>query len=76
MKSQGNICVHDVYASIFFSFVCHDTVSYYDTTLTSIFTNCCATSDFYQYGIHNTSYDTSIVSSLRGQWSQHLTCIY
>ena len=40
------------------------TVSYYDTTTPSLFIYCCATSSFYQHGIHDTSYDTPIVTSL------------
>jgi hypothetical protein len=60
------MCEHDVFASRLSSrlscFVCHDTVSYYDTTLTSLFINCHATSDF--CGMHDTSYDTPIVTSL------------
>jgi hypothetical protein len=48
----------------FFCFVCHDMVSYYEITLTSLFINCYATSDFCLCGMHNTSYDTPIVTSL------------
>jgi hypothetical protein len=59
------MCVHDVFATSFSSFACHDTVSYYDTNLTSLFINCCATSAFCQHGMHDTTYDTPIVSSLR-----------
>jgi hypothetical protein len=36
-------------------------VSYYDTTHTSLFINCHATSDFYLGGMHDTSYDIPIV---------------
>jgi hypothetical protein len=39
-------------------------VSYYDTTVTRLFINYCATSDFYQYDLHYNSYDTLIVTSL------------
>jgi hypothetical protein len=55
---------HYAFASTLFSFVCHDTVSYYDTTLTSLFINYCATLDFCQHSMHDTSYDTLIVTSL------------
>jgi hypothetical protein len=58
------MCVHDVFATSLSSFVCHDTVSYYDTTPTSLFIDCCATSAFCQHGMYNTTYDTPIVSSL------------
>jgi hypothetical protein len=59
------ICIHDVFASGFFSFTCHDTVSYYDTSFTPLFINCHTTSDFYQHDMHDTTYDTLIVTSLR-----------
>jgi hypothetical protein len=58
------MCVHDVFATSLSSFVCHDTVSYYDTNPTSLFINCCAISAFCQHGMHDTTYDTPIVSSL------------
>jgi hypothetical protein len=48
----------------FFYFMCHDTTLYYDTTLTSLFINCRATSDLYLRGMHDTSYDSPIVTSL------------
>jgi hypothetical protein len=59
------VCVHDVFATSLSSFACHDNVSYYDTTLTSLFINYCVTSAFYQHGMHDTTYNTPIVSSLR-----------
>jgi hypothetical protein len=58
------MCEQDVFASRLSYFACHDTVSYYDTTHTSLFINCHATSDFYLGGMHDTSYDTPIVTSL------------
>jgi hypothetical protein len=59
------ICEYDVLVINFFSTTCHDTVSYYDTILTSLLINYYATSDFYLYDMHNTAYDTLIVTSLR-----------
>jgi hypothetical protein len=56
--------VHDVFAIKFSSFTCNDTVSYYDTTLISHLINRYATSDFYQHGMHDTTFDTPIVTSL------------
>jgi hypothetical protein len=44
--------------------MCHDTVSYYDTTLTSFFINYHVISDFCLCGMHNIRYDTPIVTSL------------
>jgi hypothetical protein len=41
-----------------------NTVSYYDTTITSLFINCCVTSAFCQHGMHDTNYDTPTVASL------------
>jgi hypothetical protein len=58
------MCEHDVFPSRLSCYVCHDTVSYYDTTHTSLFINCHATSDFCLGGIYDTSYDTPIVTSL------------
>jgi hypothetical protein len=58
------MCEQDVFASRLSYFACHDTVSYYDTTHTSLFINCHATSDFCLCGMHDTTYDTPIVSSL------------
>jgi hypothetical protein len=56
---------HDVFASRLSCFACYDTVSYYDTTPTSLFINCYAISDFCLGGMHDISYDTLIVTSLR-----------
>jgi hypothetical protein len=58
------IYVQDVFAIRLFSFTYYDTVSYYDITLTSLFINYCAISIFYQHSIHDTTYDTPIISSL------------
>jgi hypothetical protein len=55
------ICVLDVFSTNFFSFTCHDTISTYDITLISPLV---ATSDFCQYKMHDTIYDTSTVASL------------
>jgi hypothetical protein len=65
------MCVHDVFVIKFSWFVCHDTVSYYDTTLISHLIKWCATSDFCQHGMHDTTYDTPIVASLNNH-----VCIY
>jgi hypothetical protein len=35
------ICVHDVFATKISSFTCHDMVSTYDTTITSLLINFC-----------------------------------
>jgi hypothetical protein len=48
----------------FSSFTCYDTVSTHDITLMYLLINCCATSYVYQYGMHDTTYDTCIVASL------------
>jgi hypothetical protein len=60
------MCVHYIFVIRFSCFVCHDTVSYYDITLTltSLFINCCATSDFCLRGTYDTTYDIPIVASL------------
>jgi hypothetical protein len=67
------MCEQDVFASRLSYFACHDTVSYYDTTHTSLFINCHATSDFCLGGIHDTSYDTLIVTSLNR--TERFNCI-
>jgi hypothetical protein len=59
------MCEHDVFASRLPCFACLDTVSYYDTTPTSLFINCYAILDFCLGGMHDISYDTPIVTSLR-----------
>jgi hypothetical protein len=56
--------VHDVFAMNFFSFTCYDTVSTYDTTLTILLIKYCATSDFFQHDMYDTTYGTSVVASL------------
>jgi hypothetical protein len=58
------ICGQDAFPIKFSSSLCHDTVSYYDTTVTSLLLNYCATSDFCLCGMHDTGYDTTIVASL------------
>jgi hypothetical protein len=58
------ICGHDALLTKFPSSLCHDTVSYYDTTLPTFLINYCATSDFCLDDIHDTTYDTPIVASL------------
>jgi hypothetical protein len=46
-------------------FTCHDTLSYYDTTLTSLFINCYTTLDFLLRGTHHTTHDTLTLASLK-----------
>jgi hypothetical protein len=58
------ICVQDVFAINFSRLTCYDTVSWYDTTLTSLLINYGATSAFCMHVMYDTSYDTPIVSSL------------
>jgi hypothetical protein len=58
------ICGHDALPIKFSSSSYHDTVSYYDITSLSLLINFYATSVFYLGGMHDTSYDTSIVASL------------
>jgi hypothetical protein len=58
------ICGHDALLTKFPSSPCHDTVSYYDTTLLSLLINYNATSNFCLGGMHDITYDTPIVASL------------
>jgi hypothetical protein len=60
------MCEQDVFASRLSYFTCHDTVSYYDTTHTSLFINYHTTLDFCLGGMHDTPtrYDTLIVTNL------------
>jgi hypothetical protein len=53
------LCGYDVFVIALSNFMCYDTVSYYDTSLTSLFINWCVTSNFYQHVMH-----TSIMASL------------
>jgi hypothetical protein len=57
--------VQDLFDTIFFRYTCYDTVSTYDTTLISLIINYGDTSVFYMHGMHDTSYDTTIVTSLK-----------
>jgi hypothetical protein len=57
------ICVQDIFFTNFSRLMCYDTVSWYDTTFTSLLINYDVTSGFYMHVVH-TSYDTPIVSSL------------
>jgi hypothetical protein len=57
-------CVQDLFDTIFSRYTCYDTVSTYDTTLISLIINYGDTSAFCMHGIHDTSYDTTIVTSL------------
>jgi hypothetical protein len=61
------ICGYNALLTKFPSSSCHDKVSYYDITVTSLLINYGATSDFYLCGMHDTAYDTPIVASLRAQ---------
>jgi hypothetical protein len=58
------ICVQDVFVTNFSRLTCYDTVSWYDTTPTSPLINYSATSAFCMHVVHDTTYDTPIVSSL------------
>jgi hypothetical protein len=60
-------CVQDLFDTIFSRYTCYDTVSTYDTTLISLFINYddIDTSAFYMHEIHDTSYDTTIMTSLK-----------
>jgi hypothetical protein len=57
------ICGYDALPIKFSSYSCHDIVSYYDSTLTSLLTYYNATSDFYLRGMHDTANDTPMVVS-------------
>jgi hypothetical protein len=59
-------CVQDLFDTIFSRYTCYDTVSTYDTTLISLIINYGDTSAFCMHEMHDTSYDTTIVTSLRG----------
>ena len=59
------ICVQDLLDIIFSSSMCYDTVSTYDTSTLSLILNCTATSAFCMHGMHDTTYDTPIVGSLK-----------
>jgi hypothetical protein len=61
------ICGYDALSIKFPSSLCHDTVSYYDTTLTSLLIDYCVASDFFLHGMYDTTYNTPIVASLIGQ---------
>jgi hypothetical protein len=65
------IYVEDVFVTNFSRLTCYDTVSWYDTTLTSLLINYGATSAFYMHVVHGSTYDTLIVSSLTHQWKLH-----
>jgi hypothetical protein len=57
--------VQDLFDTIFSRYTCYDTVSTYDTTLISLIINYSDTSAFCMHKMHDTSYDTTIVTSLR-----------
>jgi hypothetical protein len=59
-------CVQDLFETIFSRYTCYDIVSTYDTTLISLIINYGDTSAFCMHGMHDTSYDTTIVTSLTG----------
>jgi hypothetical protein len=58
--------VQDLFDTIFFRYTCYDTVSTYDTTLISLIINYGDTSAFCMHGMHDTNYNTTIVTSLIG----------
>jgi hypothetical protein len=55
------ICVQDVFVTKFSILTCYDTVSF---KLTSLLINYGGTSAFCMHMVHDTSYNTPIVSSL------------
>jgi hypothetical protein len=57
-------CEQDLFDTIFSRYTCYDTVSTYDTTLISLIINYGDMSAFCMHGMHDTSYDTTIVTSL------------
>jgi hypothetical protein len=58
-------CIQDLLNIIFSSYTCYDIVSTYDTTIVSLIINYGDTSAFCMHKIHDTSYDTTIVASLK-----------
>jgi hypothetical protein len=58
------ICVQDVFVTNFSRLTWYNTVSWYDTILISLLINYSATSAFCIHVVHDTNYDTPIVSSL------------
>jgi hypothetical protein len=60
-------CVQDLFDTIFSRYTCYNTVSTYDTTLISLIINYGDTSAFCMHGMYDTSYDTTIVTSLRAR---------
>jgi hypothetical protein len=56
--------VQDLFDTIFSRYMCYDIVSTYDTTPISLIINYGDTSAFCMHGMHDTSYDTTIVTSL------------
>jgi hypothetical protein len=66
-------CVQDLFDTIFSRYTCYDTVSTYDITLISLIINYGDTSAFCMHGMHDTSYDTIIVTSL---WPQYAKSMY
>jgi hypothetical protein len=65
-------CIHDLFNTIFSRYTCYDTVSTYDTTLLSLIINYGDTSVFCMHGMHDTSYDTTIVTSLNDDLTRTL----
>jgi hypothetical protein len=57
-------CVQDLFDTIFSRYMCYDTVSTYDTTPISLIINYGDISAFCMHGMHDTNYDTTIVTSL------------
>jgi hypothetical protein len=58
-------CVQDLFDTIFLIYVLWYSISTYNTTLISLIINYGDTSTFCMHGIHDTSYDTTIMTSLR-----------
>jgi hypothetical protein len=57
-------CVQDLFDTIFSRYACYDAVYTYESTLISLIINYGDTSAFCMYEMYDTSYDTTIVTSL------------
>jgi hypothetical protein len=57
-------CVQYLFDTNFSRYTCYDTVSTYDITLISLIVNYGDTSAFCMHEMHDTIYDTTIVTSL------------
>jgi hypothetical protein len=62
------IYVQDLFDINFSSSMCDDTVSTYDTSTLSLIFNCTATLAICMHEMHDTTYDTLTVGSLRANF--------